>query len=67
MKLHGTEDMDERLPRETRLSSEAPSSDASEVCALGILRRFLLEVAACSWMSELCVADLALTLLPLAL
>src|SRR5260221_7589071 len=59
MKLHGAEDMDERLPRGT---SEAQSSDASELCALGILRRFLLEVAACSRISELCIADLALAL-----
>ena len=67
MKLHGTEGMDERLPRGTRLSSEAQSSDASEFCALDILRRFLLEVPACSRVSELRVADLALALLPLAL
>ena len=67
MKLHETEDMDERLPRGTRLSSDAQSSDASGLCALGILRRFLLEVASFSRISELCVADLALTLLSLAL
>jgi len=67
MRLHRTEDMDKRLPWGTRLSSEAQSSDASELCALGILRRFLLEVAACSRISELCMADLALALLPLAL
>jgi len=67
MKLHGAEEMDERLPRGTRLSSEAQSSDAPELCALGILRRFLQEVAACSRISELCIADLAFTLLPLVL
>ena len=67
MKLHGTEGMDERLPRGATLSSEPQPSDASEFCALGNLRRFLLKVPACSRKSELRVADLALALLPLAL